>query len=204
MRKIHSVDISCWIQLDNVTLVTHRRIVGSSSNCCTSYSVLRTIEVWAQSKRAGWQSSPWKDDVVAPWFINADEFYVRFPRQRLNFGCVITDKDNEKCDFEDGRFTLLTLPPDYVLLHEGSPELDKNKVTLETAQSGTKSLIFIHDFCIMVHAVTFNTSGKVKGNITFDNNVHVEGMGRQIPNQNKGLIDIFMTCTWACFNWLTE
>jgi hypothetical protein len=64
--------------------------------------------------------------------------------------------------------------------------LDENKATLETAQSGIKSLIFIHDFCIMVHAVTFDTSGKVKGNITFDNNGHVEGMGRQIPKSKRG------------------
>ena len=85
------------------------------------------------------------------------EFYVRFTQQRLNFGCVITDKDNDKCDLEDGRFRPLTLAPNYVLLHEGSPELDENKATLETAQSGMKSLIFIHNFCIMVHAVTFDT-----------------------------------------------
>jgi hypothetical protein len=77
----------------------------------------------------------------------------------------------------------LTLPPDYVLLHKGSPELDENRATLEMAM---KSLIFIHNFCIMVHALTFDTNGKVKGNITFDNNGHVEGMGRQIPKSKQG------------------
>jgi hypothetical protein len=76
--------------------------------------------------------------------------------------------------------------PNYDLLHEGSPELDENKATLETAQSGMKSLIFIYNCCILVHAVTFDTSGKVKGNITFDNNGHVEGMGRQIPRSRRG------------------
>ena len=45
MRKIQSVGISCWIQLEDVTLVTHHRVVGSSSNWCTSYSVLRMIQV---------------------------------------------------------------------------------------------------------------------------------------------------------------
>ena len=38
----------------------------------------------------------------------------------------------------------------------------------------------------MVHAVMFDTSGKVKGNITFDNNGHVKGMGRQIPKSKRG------------------
>jgi hypothetical protein len=64
--------------------------------------------------------------------------------------------------------------------------LDENKAALETAQNGMKTFIFIHNLCIMVHAVTFDTSGKVKGNITFNNNGHVEGMGRQIPKSKRG------------------
>jgi hypothetical protein len=70
------------------------------------------IQVWAQFKKRARESLPWKDDVVAPWFINVHEFYVRFTRQRLNFAYVITDKDNERCDIEDGRFRPLNLPPD--------------------------------------------------------------------------------------------
>ena len=126
--------------------------------------------------KVGRQKSPWKDDVVAPWFTTVNEFYLRFTRQTLNFGCVITDKDNETCDITNGRFRPLTLSPDYVLVRY--QELDK-------ARSGIKSLIFIHDFCIMVHAVTFDTSGNVKGNITFDNNGHVKGMGRKIPDSKR-------------------
>ena len=57
---------------------------------------------------------PWKDSVVAPWFTNVYEFYKRFTQQRLNFGCVITNKDNEKCDVKDGCFMQLSLPPNYM------------------------------------------------------------------------------------------
>jgi hypothetical protein len=50
------------------------------------------------------ESSPWKDKVVAPWFFNMHSFYVGFTRQSVNFGCVVTDKNNETCDIEKGRF----------------------------------------------------------------------------------------------------
>ena len=28
--------------------------------------------------RVKWNASPWKDDVIAPWFINVYEFYLHF------------------------------------------------------------------------------------------------------------------------------
>ncbi|KAI2504549.1 hypothetical protein MHU86_9859 [Fragilaria crotonensis] len=103
-------------------------------------------------------------------------FYVGFTRQSVNFGCVVTDKNNETCDIEKGRFRPLSLPPDYILIQETSKDV---------AQSGLKSLIFIRDFCVMVHDVTFDTSGNVKGDITFDRNDNVKGMGRNIPTSTR-------------------
>jgi hypothetical protein len=153
------------------------------------------------SKQKG-EKSPWKDSVVAPWFTTLHEFYKRFTRQTLNFGCVMTDKDNEKCDIEDGRFRLLKLPPGYMFCstkggdvqenegHEDrpgdvNPNVKERKEKLERTQSGIKSLIFIHDFCTMVHNVTLENIGNVKGDMTFDDNGVVSGMGRQIPHSKR-------------------
>ena len=130
---------------------------------------------------------PWKDSVVAPWYTNVDQFYKYFTSQRLNFGCVITDKDNEKCDVKDGRFVQLSLPPNYMFrpVGEGTGEVDEKKEQLERAQSGIKSLMFIDDFCVMIHNVTFDKNGKVVGNITFDKNGHFKDMGTKLPEAKR-------------------
>ena len=77
------------------------------------------------------------------------------------------------------------------LLHPGSQpymtftKVEEKKETHELAKSGIKSLIFIHDFCVMVHNVAFDKNGKVIGNITFDENGNVKGMGTKIPEQKR-------------------
>ena len=63
--------------------------------------------------------------------------------------------------------------------------MEEKKETQELAQSGIKSLIFIHDFCVMIHNVTFDKNGKVVGNVTFDKNGHVKGMGTKIPEKKQ-------------------
>jgi hypothetical protein len=99
---------------------------------------------------------------------------------------------NEKCDVKDGRFVQLGLPPDYMFCPikvnkagEDTGKVEEKKETQERAQSGIKSLIFIHDFCVMVHNVAFDKNGKVIGDITFDENGHVKGMGTKIPKQKR-------------------
>ena len=138
-------------------------------------------------------TSLWKDSVVAPWFTTVYDFYRRFTEQRLNFSCVINDNDNEKCDVKAGRFVELALPPDYMFCPkrvnkvggEDTGKVEEKKETHELALSGIKSLIFIHDFCVMVYNVAFDKNGKVIGNITFDENGHVKGMGTKVPEQKR-------------------
>ena len=142
--------------------LAHWVLEGSNDGCC-------------RKKAATLQ---WKDSVVAPWFTKVFEFYRRFTEQRLNFGCVINDNDNEKCDINDGRFVQLALPPNYMFC---PTKVEEKKKTQELALSGIKSLIFIHDFCVMVHNNAFDKDGKVVGNITFDQTGHVNGMGSKIP-----------------------
>ena len=126
-----------------------------------------------------------KDEkVVALCFTTLQKFYKAFTNQSLNFGCVINDNDNERCDIEDGRFNQLNLPSDYMFSSTtGQATMGQEK--LERERSGIKSLIFIHDFGTMVHDVTFDNSGDVKGGITFDDNGVVSGMGRQLPRSKK-------------------
>jgi hypothetical protein len=141
--------------------LAHWILEGSNDGCCR--------------KKAA--TSQWKDSVVAPWFTKVFEFYKRFTEQRLNFGCVINDNDNEKCDINDGRFVQLAfLLPNYMFC---STKAEEKKETQEL--SGIKSLIFIHDFCVMVHNNAFDKDGKVVGNITVDQTGHVNGMGSKIP-----------------------
>ena len=107
---------------------------------------------------------------------------------------MVNDNDNnEKCDVKAGRFVELALPPDYMFcpkrvnkkVGEDTGKVEEKKETHELAQSGKKSLIFIHDFCVVVRNVAFNKNGKVIGNITFDENGHVKGMGTKIPEQKR-------------------
>jgi hypothetical protein len=135
----------------------------------------------------------WKDSIITPWFTNVYEFYKLVTQQRLNFGCVITDKDNEKCNVKDGQhFVQLALPPEYMFcptkvnkIGEGIGKVEEKKETQELPQSGMISLIFIFDFCVMLHNVAFDKNGKVIGNITFDENGRVKGMGTKIPERKQ-------------------
>jgi hypothetical protein len=115
-------------------------------------------------------NSEWANSILTPYFSSVRDFFQRFRRRTLNFGCINNDEvDDELCDIKHGHFKRLTLPENYALLRD-----DCFGENMEQAIGGVKSVIFIHDFCKMIYLTTTHE-------ISFDEEGNVKGMGIGIP-----------------------